>query len=300
MIKIAYSDKYVIDLPEGHKFPMIKYELIKEQLLYEGTITSENLYDPGLVAEEIILTTHTSAYWNALKSQQVDERIIRKIGFPMSEKLVNRSRSSVNGTVNAALHALKHGIAFNIAGGTHHAYADKGEGFCLLNDIAVASNYLIREKLAKKILIIDLDVHQGNGSAKIFESNETVFTFSMHCQDNYPLKKEQSDLDISLPAFTCDNTYLAALYDALPSLLSKVNPDFIFFQAGVDVLETDKLGKLSLTKDGCKKRDEYVLTSCKSASIPLAISMGGGYSAQIRDIVDAHCNTYRLAFDIYH
>ena len=299
MIKIAYSDKYVIDLPEGHKFPMIKYELIREQLLYEGTITKDNLYDPGLVDEAIILLTHSSTYWKSLANLTVDDKIIRKIGFPMSEKLVKRSRSSVNGTVNAALHALKDGISFNIAGGTHHAYRDKGEGFCLLNDIAVAANHLLNEGLAKQILVVDLDVHQGNGTAKIFENDSRVFTFSMHCQDNYPLKKDISDLDISLPAYTKDEAYIEALKKNLPKLLKSINPDFVFYQAGVDVLHTDKLGKLSLSKDGCKKRDEFVLQSCKNATIPLAISMGGGYSPKISDIIDAHCNTYRLAFSMF-
>jgi len=298
MIKIAYSDRYVLELPEKHRFPMLKYELLKDQLLYEGTITSENLHDPGLVNEDIILLTHTLDYWEKLKYLRLSDREIRKIGFPRSEKLVQRSRSSVMGTVYASMQALEHKIAFNSAGGTHHAYTDRGEGFCLMNDMAIAANYLLAQKLIQKVLIVDLDVHQGNGTAEIFKNKKEVFTFSMHGADNYPLQKEKSDLDIALKTNTDNHTYLKLLKDTLPKLIDSQKPDFIFYQAGVDILHTDKLGKLALTKDGCKERDQIVLSTCVTHDIPVAVSMGGGYSERIADIVDAHCNTYRTAFDI--
>jgi acetoin utilization deacetylase AcuC-like enzyme len=299
MIKIAYSDRFVLDLPEGHKFPMIKYELLVEQLLYEGTITPDNLYDPGLVGEETILLTHTPEYWKKLTSEDFTEREIRRIGFPMSQKLIKRSRSSAYGTVNAALNALNYGVAFNSAGGTHHAYSNKGEAFCLMNDIGIAANYLLHHKKAEKILVVDLDVHQGNGTAEIFANTSDVFTFSMHGADNYPLKKESSDLDIPLSHHVGDHEYLTILKDTLPQLIADHKPDFIFFLAGVDVLSSDRLGKLNLSKDGCKQRDEYVFEQCINHEIPVAVSMGGGYSPRVADIIDAHCNTYRLAFNMF-
>jgi len=298
MIKIAYSDRYVLELPEKHRFPMLKYELLKDQLLYEGTITTDNLHDPGLVEEDVVLLTHTLDYWEKLKCLRLTDREIRKIGFPRSEKLVKRSRSSVMGTVYASMQALEHKIAFNSAGGTHHAYTDRGEGFCLMNDMAVAANYLLSQNLVQKVLIVDLDVHQGNGTAEIFQNKKEVFTFSMHGADNYPLKKEKSDLDIALKTNTDNYTYLTLLKDTLPKLVDSHKPDFIFYQAGVDILHTDKLGKLALTKDGCKERDEIVLGTCLAHDIPVAVSMGGGYSERIADIVDAHCNTYRMAFSM--
>ncbi len=298
MIKIAYSDRYVLELPEKHRFPMLKYELLKDQLLYEGTITTDNLHDPGLVEEDVVLLTHTLDYWEKLKYLRLTDREIRKIGFPRSEKLVKRSRSSVMGTVYASMQALEHKIAFNSAGGTHHAYTDRGEGFCLMNDMAVAANYLLSQNLVQKVLIVDLDVHQGNGTAEIFQNKKEVFTFSMHGADNYPLKKEKSDLDIALKTNTDNYTYLTLLKDTLPKLVDSHKPDFIFYQAGVDILHTDKLGKLALTKDGCKERDEIVLGTCLAHDIPVAVSMGGGYSERIADIVDAHCNTYRMAFSM--
>jgi acetoin utilization deacetylase AcuC-like enzyme len=187
----------------------------------------------------------------------------------------------------------------NIAGGTHHAYTDRGEGFCLLNDNAIAANALLQEQKAKKILIVDLDVHQGNGTAQIFANENRVFTFSMHGEKNYPLHKEKSDLDIGLPDGIGDNAYLQLLHENLARLLDEVQPDFMFFQCGVDILSTDKLGRLGISKEGCKARDRIVLQSAKTNRIPLVCSMGGGYSEKIADIVDAHANTFRLAQEIY-
>ena len=208
MIKIAFNERYVLDLPEGHRFPMLKYELIRQQLVYEGTINEKQLYDPGLCEEELVLLTHDKAYWERFKSLSLTPKEMRKVGFPLSVQLLRRSLASANGTKRSSDFALENGIAYNIAGGTHHAYTNRGEGFCLLNDIAIASNYLIKYKNIDKILIIDLDVHQGNGTAQIFQNNKQVFTFSMHGKDNYPLKKEHSDLDIALNSGTEDELYL--------------------------------------------------------------------------------------------
>jgi acetoin utilization deacetylase AcuC-like enzyme len=213
--------------------------------------------------------------------------------------LVTREITIAEGTIQCALFALHFGVAMNIAGGTHHAFTDKGEGFCLLNDMAIAANYLLHEKLVTQILIVDLDVHQGNGTAQIFRNEPRVFTFSMHGANNYPLMKENSDLDIGLADFTNTDFYLSTLNSNLKNLLNQVHPDFIFFQSGVDILETDKLGKLSVTREGCKQRDRIVLQVAHENKIPLAISMGGGYSPDFRDIIEAHANTFRLAQEIF-
>lgn len=299
MLKIAYDAIYKYQLPEGHRFPMEKYELLPEQLLYEGTIIEEQFFAPGPASDELILLTHTHAYYQKLKKQQLDKKEIRKIGFPMTPNLIERGTHIAHGTYLGAKYAMKYGVAMNIAGGTHHSFSDRGEGFCVFNDIAIAANALLQESLAKKILVIDLDVHQGNGTAKIFENNPNVFTFSMHGEKNYPLKKEHSDLDIGLPDKTDDDTYLNKLREILEPLLDKVQPEFIFFLSGVDVLKTDKLGRLHLTLKGCKQRDRMVLESCKRHQIPVMVSMGGGYSQQIRHIIEAHANTFRLAQEIF-
>jgi len=299
MLKIAYSPIYKYSLPEGHRFPMMKYELLPEQLLYEGTVEEDSFFHPMALTESVILDTHDATYWQKLKNLSLTAKEIRKIGFPLSEELITRGTHISQGTIDCSLFAQKFGVALNIAGGTHHAFADYGEGFCLLNDIAIASNYLLNLQLARKILVVDLDVHQGNGTAKIFEQEDRVFTFSMHGAKNYPTKKENSDLDIGMPDKTEDEHYLQTLYNTLPQLIDQVRPDFIFYLSGVDVLATDKLGRLSMTLDGCKERDIFVLKQCKLNNIPVAVSMGGGYSERIADIIDAHANTFRSAQDIY-
>jgi len=295
MLKIAYSPIYQHPLPEGHRFPMLKYELIPEQLLYEGTCDKDNFFEPIPVDEQWIVRTHSKQYWEDLKYLRLDPKMIRKIGFPLSEELVRRETIITQGTIDCCHFALANGIAMNVAGGTHHAYSNKGEGFCLLNDVAIASNYLIDKGLATKILIIDLDVHQGNGTAEIFQEQINVFTFSMHGQENYPLHKEKSDLDIGLETYTKDEAYLNILYQTLPALIKQQKPDFLFYISGVDILATDKLGKLSITKEGCYRRDEFVFEQAINNKLPIVVSMGGGYSPKIIDIVDAHCNTFRLA-----
>ena len=294
MTRFFHSDRFVPELPEGHRFPISKYQLVREQLLYEGSITEEQLEEAQPADEADLLRVHTRTYWEAMRDLKLDARAMRRIGFPQSATLVDRSRRSVQGTLLAALHALDHGCGVNLAGGTHHAYADHGEGFCLLNDIAVAAQHLLDHRRARRLLIVDLDVHQGNGNAVIFARDERVFTFSMHCQANYPLRKERSDLDLGLAVGTEDKTYLNLLREHLPGLIERQKPDLIFFQAGVDVLATDKLGRLGLSPYGCRTRDQIVVAACQRRQIPLAISMGGGYSERVADTVNGHVETFRL------
>ncbi len=300
MVKIAYHPSYLHPLPEGHRFPMLKYELIPEQLLYEGTIVPEQLFTPDYCAEATILTTHTKAYWQQLIHGTLTPQQQRRIGFPHSSTLILREQMIVQGTIDCCLYALENGVALNVAGGTHHAFADRGEGFCLLNDMAIAANYLLQRQLAKKILIIDLDVHQGNGTASIFSNQPNVYTFSMHGAHNYPFVKEQSDTDIGLQDGTDTTTYLQMLTESLPPILSTFQPDFAFYLSGVDILETDKFGKLKVTLEGCLERDQFVFSLLQQLQIPVAVAMGGGYSADIKTIVHAHCNTFRTAMDLYN
>lgn len=299
LLHIAFDPIYAHPLPEGHRFPMLKYELIPEQLLHEGTITQNNLKAPLACKDEIVLLTHTAAYLNKLHQQTLSLREQRHIGFPQSPELTQREFIITQGTIDCCIAAFATGVALNVAGGTHHAFAERGEGFCLLNDFAVASNYLLQQQQVKQILIIDLDVHQGNGTAKIFENDSRVFTFSMHGAHNYPFQKEKSDLDIGLKDGTDDNIYLPLLENTLNMLIEKVKPDFAFYLSGVDILETDKFGKLKVTMQGCKQRDEIVFSLLNRYQIPCVVAMGGGYSPDVRTIVEAHCNTFRLAKDIY-
>jgi len=299
MLKIAWSKCYAHPLPEGHRFPMAKYELLPEQLLHEGTISTDNLFEPQIADAKSILACHDENYFWRLKKLELSKSEIRKMGFPLSAELVHREQVIMQGTIDAALYALQFGISLNIAGGTHHAFKDRGEGFCLLNDIAISAQYLLDNKLRKRILIVDLDVHQGNGTASIFQNEKNVFTFSMHGAKNYPLQKEKSNLDIELPDNIDDAAYLKILKNTLPKISEEFEPDFIFFQSGVDVLKSDKLGRLGLTIEGCKERDRFVLQFCKDNNIPIAVSMGGGYSEKLSEIIEAHANTYRLAQQIF-
>ena len=299
MLKIAYSEVFRYSVPEKHRFPMQKYTLIPKRLLAEGTITSDNFFAPQCLSEDEILSTHTAEYWHKLKTQTLTRKEARPIGFEMTAALVERGRHIAHATYECALYAQKYGVAMNVAGVTHHAFADHGEGFCVFNDVCIASNLLLMRGQAQQILVVDLDVHQGNGNARIMANEPRGFIFSMHGAKNYPFRKERSDLDIELDNDTGDEEYLRILRETLPRLISQVNPDMIFYQSAVDVLATDKLGKLSLTQAGCKARDEYVLRQAKSANIPVAIVMGGGYSEDINDVVEAHCNTFRVAQEIY-
>ncbi|MEJ6791312.1 MAG: histone deacetylase [Lacinutrix sp.] len=300
MLKIAYHPIYCHPLPEGHRFPMLKYELLPQQLIHEGTCTEDNFFEPiKMINEAPILAVHNAEYFYDLLNITLNQRAARKIGFPLSEVLIEREITIADGTIKASEYALKYGIAMNIAGGTHHAYTNRGEAFCMLNDQAIGARYLQNKGLAKQILIVDLDVHQGNGTAEIFKNDVSVFTFSMHGKHNYPFKKEQSNLDIELENNVGDAEYLSILKGILPKLIKEQQPDFIYYLCGVDVIATDKLGKLGLSVDGCKARDQFILQTCKNNNIPVMCSMGGGYSPDIKTIVEAHANTFRLAQDIY-
>lgn len=299
MLKIAFHPIYKHPLPEGHRFPMEKYELLPQQLLYEGTCSGNNFFEPTKPNDKHILAIHEPEYYYDLVNITLDQRAARKIGFPLSEVLVEREVIIADGTIKASEYALQNGIAMNIAGGTHHAYTNRGEAFCLLNDQAIGARYLQQQGKISKVLIVDLDVHQGNGTAEIFQNDDTVFTFSMHGKSNYPFKKEQSDLDIALDNDTDDVTYLNILKNTLPRLIDEQQPDFIYYLCGVDVVASDKLGKLGMTVEGCKERDRFVLQTCKDLQIPVMCSMGGGYSPDIKIIVDAHANTFRLAQEIF-
>ncbi|MBN8663322.1 MAG: histone deacetylase [Chitinophagales bacterium] len=278
---------------------MLKYELIPEQLLHEGTITAENIFSPAPCALEIVLWTHDAEYVDKLLQQILSASEQRKIGFSQSPALTQRELIITQGTIDCCHYALQFGAALNVAGGTHHAFADRGEGFCLLNDFGVAANYLLKKQLAQQILIIDLDVHQGNGTASLFAQEPRVFTFSMHGAHNYPFHKEQSDLDIPLPDGIDDAAYLNLLEQNLKQLFTQVKPDFVFYLSGVDILVTDKFGKLKISMEGCKQRDAMVFEYCKKQKTPVVVAMGGGYSPDVRDIVEAHCNTFRLANAIF-
>ncbi len=299
MLRIANHTIYTHPLPKGHRFPMEKYDLVPRQLLYEGTCTPENFFVPKPASDAAILEVHEAEYIYNLEHQNLDRKTIMAIGLPLSEQLIQREKILAGGTMEAAEYALNHGIAMNIAGGTHHAFTNKGEGFCLFNDQAIAARHLQREKGIGQILIVDLDVHQGDGTAQIFKNDPSVYTFSMHGENNFPFQKEESDLDIPLPDGTTDTEYLNILKQQLPVLLAELKPQFVFYQCGVDILSTDKLGKLNCTIRGCRERDEFVLKSCRDLNIPVECSMGGGYSKEIKTIVEAHANTFRLAQELF-
>ena len=299
MFPIAFHPIYQHPLPEGHRFPMLKYELLPQQLVHEGTASEADFYEPEMCDLAPVLAIHTAEYVNDLLLLTLDTKAARKIGFPLSKELVERELIIAQGTITGAQKSFDTKVSFNIAGGTHHAFTDHGEAFCLLNDQAIAAQFLLNHKLAKKIVIIDLDVHQGNGTAEIFQNNPNVFTFSTHGKTNYPFKKEISDLDIAFDDGTTDDAFLKTIGAIIPKLIETQKPDFIFYLAGVDILASDKLGKLSCSLDGCKKRDELVFELCAKHQIPIQVSMGGGYSPDIKTIIEAHANTYRVAKSIF-
>ena len=299
MLKIAHDIIYRHPLEKNHRFPMEKYDLIPIQLIKETTCNPNNFFVPKSLSDEDVLKTHQKEYYEKLCSLSLSKKEIRPIGFPMSRELIAREKKIAQGTIECSDFSIKNGISMNIAGGTHHAFYDKGEGFCMLNDQAIAANYLLNNSFIKKILIIDLDVHQGNGTASIFKNNPNVFTLSFHGQKNYPFRKENSDLDLGFDDFTNDAFYLKKLKEIIPRVIDNFQPDFIYYLAGVDVLKNDKLGRLSLTIKGCLERDRFILNNCKKNNIPVQVSMGGGYSFNIEEIIEAHSNTFRLAQEIY-
>jgi acetoin utilization deacetylase AcuC-like enzyme len=299
MLMIAFDRVYVLPLPSDHRFPMAKYELIPQQLLYEGIIQPEQLFAPKRCQLDDVLLAHDRSYTTSMLNLELSDRDMRKIGFPLTQTLIDREFVIAGGTVQCSEYALLHGASLNIAGGTHHAYRDRGEGFCLLNDVAVAASVLLHRGAVGQILVVDLDVHQGQGTAKIFEEDSRVFTFSMHGKNNYPLHKERSDLDVELEDGTTGDEYLFLLADHLPKLLERIKPDIVFYISGVDVLSTDRYGKLKLSLDECYRRDESVFALMKFHHIPIVTVMGGGYSRELRLIVDAHVNTFRAAMAFY-
>ena len=296
--RIFYSPYYYADIGEGHVFPIRKFEIARDILLAEGTIRQNQLIEPPEADREDLLLVHTADYIDRLCNGALTPKEIRKLGLPWSRSLVQRSFHAISGTINAAKLAINTGISSNLAGGTHHAYPDRGEGYCVLNDVAVAIRVLQRDGLARRALIIDLDVHQGDGTALIFKDDREVFTFSMHGAKNYPLFKQTSNLDIELADGTVDDEYLAILSEALPRLMLH-DPDTIFFLAGADPYENDKLGRLKLTMNGLRQRDEMVLQFARSAGVPIVTTMSGGYARDIADTVEIHCNTIRAVKEVY-
>lgn len=297
-MQVYFSDHYTLPLPEEHRFPMSKYRMLRDYLISNSIITEQQLNESPLATEDLLRLAHTNQYITAMKTGDVDLQIIKRIGFPWSIELYQRSCATVGGALQSAKSALKNKIAGNLAGGTHHAHADRGEGYCVFNDIAVAARYLIKNKLTEKIAIIDLDVHQGNGNSSILKNDPEVFIFSMHGEKNYPFIKVPSHLDIALPSGADDDLFLANLKIGLDEV-KKFKPTFIFYQMGVDPLKEDRLGLMNLTFEGLKKRDEMVLSYAKDHQIPISLALGGGYAVPIELSVEAYANTYRVAKKIF-
>lgn len=294
-MRAFFSDTYELPLPIGHRFPTPKYKLLRERLVESGVLAAEELQESDLVDRASLLLAHTPEYVDAVFSGTLGEADQRRLGFPWSEGLVARSRASVDGTVAAAREALRDGLAGNLAGGTHHAYADRGAGFCVFNDIAVAARALQREGAIERAVVVDLDVHQGDGTASIFAGDESVFTFSMHGAKNFPFRKQRSSLDVDLPDGCADAEYLDALERHLPLALDRARADILFFQAGVDPLEHDSLGRLKLSLSGLRQRDRTVALAARARGIPLVLTLGGGYARPISLSVEAHAGTWREA-----
>ncbi len=299
MLQLTYTGQYYPALPQNHRFPIAKYALVREQLLYEGLVQPGQLLDPGLCPEEHIVRIHTPNYWQQAKAMALPHKAVRELGLPLVNETVLRAQNSVHCTLISAQHALQSGIGIHLGGGTHHAFAGRPEGFCLLNDLAVAAAWLLHQDPGMRVLILDLDVHQGNGTASIFREEPGVFTFSMHCRNNYPLRKEQSDRDVELPVGTNDSEYMQLLEQEMQVVMEQFRPHIMLYQAGVDVLAGDRLGRLSLSKEGCRQRDGFVLRYCRDHKLPVVVTLGGGYHASLPELIDAHCNTVRTAFQLY-
>ena len=298
MLLLSWHTFFVLSLPKDHQFPMVKYEKVKDCLLARNIVASSNFVTPELVNVEILNLVHTEEYIQKTIKGTHTEAEIRRIGFPYSAEMVERERIICGAMIQAAENSLKHGISFNMAGGTHHAFADYGSGYCIFNDMAVTAQYLLSKNIVQKILIVDLDVHQGNGTASIFANEPNVFTFSIHGASAFPFKKQQSDCDIALPDSTNDLEYLPILATNLGPIIESFKPQIVLYQAGVDLLWCDKLGRISLTIDGIKERDRIVFEHCRSRNIPVAGCIGGGYAPDINLIVKAHCNTILTATEI--
>lgn len=293
-----YTPRYYADIGEGHVFPIRKFELVCRRLLEEGTIAPAQLIEPQPAAVEDVLLVHTDDYVTRLRAGSLTAREIRRLGLPWSKALVRRSFLATSGTTGAARRALAEGVGSNLAGGTHHAFPDHGEGFCVLNDVAVAVRVLRRDNLIRRAAVVDLDVHQGNGTASIFALDPEVFTFSMHGAKNYPLFKVRSSLDVELADATGDDEYLRLLSESLPRVFAHA-PEIVFYLGGADPYAGDKLGRLSLSVAGLRARDELVLGECRARGVPIATVMSGGYAADVNDTVEIHCNTIRAVREIF-
>jgi acetoin utilization deacetylase AcuC-like enzyme len=294
-MKCSYHPGYQVPLPSGHPFPISKYPLLKDRLLTEGVLAAHDLVEPNPVGRETLALVHTPEYLDKLESSGLSAAEQRKLGMPWSEQLWQRSRLACGGTLLAARSALETGLAANLAGGTHHAFADHGEGFCVLNDVAVAITTLRLEALIDRALVIDLDVHQGNGTAAIFAGVDQVFTFSMHGERNYPAEKMRSDVDVGLKDGTDDAEYLRLLNEHVPAVLDRADADMAFYLAGVDVAGGDRYGKLALSEEGIRLRDRYVIESVRSRGIPLVIVLGGGYAVTRERTAQLHAHVFREA-----
>lgn len=298
-LPLVYHPDYVAPLPAGHRFPMSKFRLLYDRLLASGIAQPEQFHYPERSPQEWIQLVHTPEYTQAYCEGTLDDKAQRRIGLPWSPALVNRTCVAVGGTILTAQLALAHGLACNTAGGTHHAFPNYGSGFCIFNDLAIAARTLQRLGLVQKVLIVDLDVHQGDGTAWIFQHDPNVFTFSMHCEINFPSTKRQSDLDVALPLGMVDEDYLQTLAQYLPDLLAEVKPDLVLYDAGVDVHGGDRLGKLSLTDNGLFCREMQVLGTCLAAGYPIACVIGGGYCDDLSALVDRHSLLHCAASNIY-
>lgn len=296
---IIYHPDYVAALPAGHRFPMPKFGLLRDLLLRESVITADQIYQPGSPSQDWIMQVHTPRYVTDYIQGTLDTKAQRKIGLPWSANLVKRTCTAVGGTILTAKLACHYGLACNTAGGTHHAFPSYGSGFCIFNDLAIAARVLLGQGLVKRILIFDLDVHQGDGTAWIFRQDPGVFTFSMHCDVNFPRQKQTSDWDVALPEGTEDAAYLQQVETCLPEALSQVRPDLVLYDAGADTHRHDRLGKLALTNTGLYQRDRRVLATCIAAGIPVACVIGGGYDDNLSDLVYRHSLLHRAAVDVY-
>jgi acetoin utilization deacetylase AcuC-like enzyme len=297
-MRVCYTPRYYADIGEGHVFPIRKFELVRDRLVAEGTLSPAEIYEPREAAVEDVLLVHTEDYVTRLRAGALTPREVRRLGLPWSKALVRRSFLATAGTIAAARAALAEGVGANLAGGTHHAFPDHGEGFCVLNDVAVAIRVLRRDRLARRVAVVDLDVHQGNGTAHIFEGDEEVFTFSMHGAKNYPLFKLRSSLDVEMADATADEEYLSTLARHLPRVFAHA-PELVFYLGGADPYVGDKLGRLALTFEGLRARDELVLRECRARGVSVVTVMSGGYAADINDTVEIHCNTIRAAKAVF-
>jgi len=297
-MRVFYTPRYYAEIGDGHIFPIRKFELVRDRLLSEGTLLTHEMIEPRPATAQDVRLVHTEDYISRLCENRLTPKELRRLGLPWSESLVQRSFYAVGGTIAAAHAALEDGYASNLAGGTHHAFADRGEGFCVLNDVAIAIRSLRHRGLIRRAAIVDCDVHQGNGTATIFANDEDAFTFSMHGANNYPLFKARSNLDVELADGTSDDAYLEELTGKLPAVFEN-DPEIVFYLAGADPYERDKLGRLAVSIEGLRERDECVLRYCFEREVPVTTVMSGGYGKDINDTVEIHCNTIRAVKQIF-